>query len=270
MARHARLQNPIIWAESGRNASVDAHQCYPTTHNPKPRVRFYDAALAYIASGGESRYLIGSSLLVRLRDVFVCDIDQDLIDEIAQSLWSDSSPATRARQCYGPISAVLKFSAKRGWCDHWRLARPRHIARAMSLPTADELRKFVACSSPHFRDLVIFLLLTGATAREAIRLDWKHVDLANRTALLVSPRNRSRVVDLDDRVVRRLSRLAHRSGPVFRGPTGKPYTEKRSGGGEFKTARNGAAARASVARIGPRILRKIWHKRQLIGSGSDA
>lgn len=269
MARHARLQNPIISTDSGRNASGDPPQCDSPTHDTKSRVRFSDAALAYIASGGESRYLTGSPLLARLGDVFVCDIDQGLIDEIAQSLWRNSSPATRSRQCYGPASAVLKFSAKRGWCDHWRLARPRYTARATSLPTADELKKFVAHSSPHFRDLVIFLLHTGATAREAIRLDWKHIDLANRTALLVSPRSRSRVVDLDDRVVRRLSRLANRSGPVFRGPNGKPYTQKRNGGGEFKTARNGAAERASVARIGPRILRKIWHERQVIGSGPD-
>lgn len=265
MARHARPQNPIISTDSGRNASGD-----PPAHCSKPRVQFSDAALAYIASGGESRYLIGSPLLARLGDVFVCDIDQGLIDETAQSLWKQSSPATRSRQCYGPASAVLKFSARRGWCDHWRLARPKYTARATSLPTDDELRKFVACSSPHFRDLVIFLLRTGATAREAIRLDWKHVDLTNRTALLVSPRNRSRVVDLDDRVVRRLSRFADRSGPVFRGPSGKPYTQKRNGGGEFKTARNGAAERASVARIGPRILRKIWHERQVIGSGPNA
>lgn len=261
MARHARPLKNITRTKSRRNA------CSTRPFITLAQVRFAEAANAYIMNGGEGRYL-GSPLLKRIGKLYLSQIDQCLIDEIAEELWTGKARSTQTRRCHTVISAVLKFSASRGWCASWRIARPRHVAQRIELPNDDDQKLFIANCSPHFRNIVIFMRCTGASAREVIRLHWSNVDLSARTATLTTPKRRSRLVHFDEAVAARLARLRHRSGAVFLNQNGRPYKQKRLGGGEFKTARNGAAERASVARIGPRILRKIWHQQQILGSDS--
>ncbi|MEH2551623.1 integrase [Bradyrhizobium sp. AZCC 2262] len=257
MARHARLQNPIISTHADRNSPS------PSVHGQRVRVRFSDAAQAYIASGGEGRYLIRSPLLASLADVFVCDIDQHMIDAIAQSLWQDSSPATRSRQCYGPISAVLKFSARQHWCAHWRLKRPKLRKEMSPLPSKADLWKFVHSCQPHLKHVVIFLLRTGADVSETLRLGWVDVDLIRKAARLRSSTGRIRVVNLDEMIIKRLEQTpcALRTGNVFLTHRGKPYSPKRSGGGQLKSALAKSWEKAGI-KITPATLKRIWRARQ--------
>lgn len=223
---------------------------------------FEEAAHAYIDAGGEARYLLGTPLIAMLGKVEVSGIDQEMVDRLAQDHWPDSSSATRSRQCYGPLSAVLKFSARRGWCERWRLKRPKLFKQESTLPTDTELRKFVHACRPHLKRIVVFLLRTGAGVADALQLDWREVDLAGRTARLGKSRGGSRVIALDAIVVQRLAltRPEHRVGKVFLTHHAKPYRVRASAGGQLKSAL-GYAWNESGVKITPSTLKRIWQAR---------
>ena len=67
---------------------------------------FADAALKYIEAGGEERFVL------RLADHFgetpLARIDQAAVDAAALALYPRATPATRNRQVYSPVSAILK------------------------------------------------------------------------------------------------------------------------------------------------------------------
>jgi integrase len=72
---------------------------------------FADAALAYLRADGEAKFLspiIEATGAHALRDKPLADIDQIAIDNAADELYPSSAPATRNRQFYTPVSAVLK------------------------------------------------------------------------------------------------------------------------------------------------------------------
>ena len=55
-------------------------------------------------------------------------IDQDAIDRGARKVYPNASDATRNRQFYTPVSAVMTHAARRGWCAPLLLERPRAAA----------------------------------------------------------------------------------------------------------------------------------------------
>ena len=75
---------------------------------------FAEAVSAYVSSNGEAKYLIGCPVLIDIGDFKLSQVNQQVIDRVALEHWSHAAPSTRSRQCYGPISAVLKFAARRG------------------------------------------------------------------------------------------------------------------------------------------------------------
>jgi len=67
---------------------------------------FAGAASAYMKAGGDRRFLV--PLLRHFEDKPLVEIDQDAIDAAAEKLYPKASPATRNRQVYTPVSAILK------------------------------------------------------------------------------------------------------------------------------------------------------------------
>jgi hypothetical protein len=57
---------------------------------------------------------------------------------------------------YTPVSAVLKFSAERGWCAYRRVKRLRVIKRLSPLPTAENVDRFINAAGPSLRRIEIF------------------------------------------------------------------------------------------------------------------
>jgi integrase len=133
------------------------------------------------------------------------------------------------------------------------------------LPSKDELNSFIKNCAPHIKDIVIFLVRTGVGARETLELDWANVDLETKVIHLPVSAGPPRPMSIDNVIVDRLASLPHRSGRVFRKHDGTPYKDRKNYGGHFKTALLGAAERANVERIGPRVLRKIWIMREQVG-----
>src|SRR6516165_3858723 len=66
---------------------------------------FADAAIAYMTSGGERRFL--APLVEHFGTTALSAIDQLAIDNAAAALYPRSDATTRNRQVYTPISAVL-------------------------------------------------------------------------------------------------------------------------------------------------------------------
>lgn len=77
---------------------------------------FLSAALAYIKAGGEARFVgeydpktkLWSGLIGHFSDTPLGDIGQEAIDEAASVLHPAGSAATKNRQVYTPMSAILK------------------------------------------------------------------------------------------------------------------------------------------------------------------
>lgn len=99
-----------------RGALTDA----PVEANEPAEKTFDEAALSYIKSGGDGQYLgtfdpncgtwVGG-VLSKLTGKTLPEITQQVIDECAVALYPTGSAATRNRQVYMPVSAVLKHAA---------------------------------------------------------------------------------------------------------------------------------------------------------------
>lgn len=155
----ARLKDEI---EGGRFAERDA----PT---------FASAAAAYMNAGGERRFV--TPLLLHFKERALVSIDQEAIDEAALTIYPMATPATRNRQVYTVVSAILKHAGR----DH-KLKRPRGAMgkqrtdwlwpeQAFALfKAADEIDK-------EFGLFLRVLCYTGMRLSEALNLRWTDVRL---------------------------------------------------------------------------------------------
>ena len=237
-----------------RLSTVDVDE----TSCSRDRLRFTEAARRYIAAGGEARHLAPLEEFFGVH--YVDEIVQADIECAAKAICPNASCSTRNRQVYTPVSAVLKFSAARGWCAYRRIKRPRVIRCVSPLPAAEDVDRFINAAGPSLRRISVFLIGTGRTVRETLQLDWQQVNLAHRTAQVRNPRGQIVTVTLPPRVVEMLARFMCRNGKIFRRPDGSPYSERVSAGGQLKKAVEGAQRRSGV-KISPRILRQIWRSR---------
>ena len=211
---------------------------------------FSQAALSYLEAGGKKRFL--APIIKHFTTTPIAKIDQDVIERCAQKLYPNGSAATRNRQVFTPISAVLKHAGA-----PIILKRPRQPRGRDQWLTVEEAERLIVASCPHLRPLVEFLLLTGARAGEALWLDWRDVDLARRHVTFRDTKNGDdRGVPLHPRLVATLANLPHRDGYVFRRPDGLPYAEQRniddtSAGSRIKKAFAGACRRARLSGVSP-------------------
>src|SRR5262249_36975601 len=187
-------------------------------------------------------------------------VDQAAIDRAAKVLYPGAKPGTLNRQVYTPVSAVLKFAAKRGLCEFRQIDRPTQPKGRTRYLTPAEAERLINACSLHLRPLVIFLLYTGARLSEALYLDWQQVNLTQGEVQFLATKNgEPRGVPLHPRLLEELSALPHRQGAVFRRPRDrKPYARKSDGGGQIKTAFSGACRRVGVSGISPHTLRHTW------------
>src|SRR5262249_53126660 len=227
-------------------------------------VTFASAALSYLESSGHKRFL--ESIIKYFATTPLAQIGQDEIDRGARKLYPNASDATRNRQFYTPVSAVMTHAARRGWCARLLLERPRQAQVEIHWLKLEEANRLIEACGKHLRPLVIFLLYTGARAGEALWLDWRNVDLERAHVAFPKTKNGdARGVPLHQRVVAALANLPHRDGVVFRRPDGLPYdrpdpddADDTSAGGRIKTAFRGACKRAGIHDFTPHGCRHTW------------
>jgi integrase len=223
---------------------------------------FAEAALSYLENGGSKRFL--EPIIQHFGTTPLAKIDQDSIDRGARKLYPGGAEATRNRQFFTPVSAVLKHAARRGWCSQIIIERPRMPRGRERWLTVEEAERLITASGPQLRPLVEFLFLTGARIGEALWLDWRDVDLARRQAVFRDTKNgETRGVPLHPRLLATLANLPHRDGCVFRRPDGLPNTPARniddtSAGSRVKNAFAGACRRAGLSGVSPHTCRHTW------------
>jgi integrase len=239
-------------------------------YGKKATATFAHAAVSYLESGGSRRFL--APILDHFGTTPLTGIDQDALDAGARKLFPQASPATRVRQFYTPVSAVLHHAAQRGWCDKPIIARPKQNPARIRWIELEEAERLISACGEHLRPLVIFMLYTGARVGEALWLDWRNVDLSRaHVQFLKTKNNQPRGVPLHPRVVTALASLPNREGAVFRRPDGKPYSalnvnddSDTSAGSKIKSAFHGACKRAGIENFHPHDCRHTfatWHYR---------
>ena len=218
----------------------------------KSDVGFRDAALLYLQSGGEGRYL--KPLIEHFGDRPLTSIDQKAIDDAAKTLRPRAKTSTQNRQIHTPASAALKCAAERGLCNYRRIKRPVQIRAHTREVTREEANRLIKACSASLRPYIVALFFVDVGPGELLRLDWKQIDLDRAQVHFGARNGTARIESLHPRVVASLRRLPHREGPVFRTPSGRSYSDKRP---SIKTAFKAACRRAGIEDLAPRDCRNI-------------
>ena len=171
---------------------------------------FAEAALSYLEHGGERRFL--EPVIRHFGTLPLAQVDQDAIDAAARKLFPNVTGATRNRQVYTPVSAVLHHAAKRGWCARPIIDRPDAPPDRIRWLTIEDADRLIDAASEHLRPLLIFLFYTGARAGEALWLDWNNVNLARGHVTFPETKNgEARGVPLHPRVIAALANCTARA-----------------------------------------------------------
>jgi integrase len=206
-----------------------------------------------------------------LGDVALSSIDQDALPRLRSILprlrsivlRPGASNATYMRQILTPLRALLRYAARRGWCDMPLFESVPTAAGRTRFLLPDEAERLIAAAAPHLQPLLIFLLCTGARLSEALGLEWRDVDLQGARAIFWADQTKSgrrRVARLLPRCVLSLAGVPRLAERVFLAPSTHPYLtgRERGYGGQIKTAWRGALRRAGLADLSPHDLRHTW------------
>ncbi|MDE2106768.1 MAG: site-specific integrase [Patescibacteria group bacterium] len=165
---------------------------------------FLDAAVNYMAATGNEKFV--RRVIERFGQKPLREIDQSAVDHAAIALYPKATAATRNRQVYTVISAVLKHAG-----IEMALKRPKGAAGRIRTEWLSKAQAFALLDAafakdPEFGTLVSFMLYTGARLGEALALSTDNVDLAEGTALFPMTKNgEARVVHLPSVVVSELA-----------------------------------------------------------------
>ena len=243
-------------------AKREAEILTESVYGKQTTVTFAHAVADYLEHGTGNK---ASSLRCSIisKTTLLREIDQHAIDVAAEKLYPKAGPATRNRQVYTPVSAILHHAARKGWCPVPVIQRPKQPKGVIRWLKPEEANKLIGACAPHLRPLVVFLLYTGARAGEAVFLDWSNVNLAKRQATFPKTKNGdARSVPLHSRVVQSLAILPHREGAVFRTPAGEHYAARKdddtSAGSRIHNAFSGACRRAGIADFRVHDCRHTW------------
>lgn len=202
----------------------------------KPRgPTFLSGAVSYIESGGDERFLgefdpdtgKWSGLIAHFGETRPDNIDQAAIDAAAVELYPEASAATRNRQVYTPVSAVLKHMG----IDH-KLRRPKGAQgsqRTAWLWPEDAFRIFASAKTidAEFSILLTVLCYCGPRLSEALcEMTCDGLRIAESFAYLGHTKNGE-------------PRAVHLPPPVVAALANHPRGLDRPGERVFRFAKNG-------------------------------
>ncbi len=177
---------------------------------------FASAADAYLNAGGSDRFMI--PLAKHFGEILLSDIDQAAIDKAATTLYPKANAATRNRQVYTPVSAVMRHAGV-----VIALHRPKGAQGTRRTAWLEQEQAFAILAaatrqSERFGALVAFLLYTGARLSEGLSLTWADVDLDRDSVVIHQTKTEGvRTAFLPKTVVAALSPFKGKPGErVFR------------------------------------------------------
>jgi integrase len=125
-------------------------------------------------------------LILAMGDIKAAEVTQALVDRLPHLLVNDSiapRPILKAStirvEVMTPLSIVLKFGARRGWCDpplFEAVRQDRREEMQILLPEAAE--RLIAAGTRDFKPFATVLFCTGARLGELQKLQWKDVHLS--------------------------------------------------------------------------------------------
>jgi integrase len=178
---------------------------------------FASAAAAYMKAGGERKYV--RRLLDYFGDKPLSHFEQSIIDNGSVEIYPGASPATRNRQVYTPLVAILNFAGV-----SLRIRRPRgsggNRATAWLWPEqAEAIFAEAEKIDKEFAALLIVLCYTGMRLSEALGLTWNDVRLQDGFAYVADTKtDEPRAVYLPPVAVAAMANVELRGGNarVFR------------------------------------------------------
>lgn len=180
-------------------------------------VTFAEAAVSYLSEGGEGRFL--KPIADRLARTKMRDINQTTAETLAALLYPNTSPATRKRQLYVPLCAVLNHGAKRGWCVRPAIEHPSVPEPKTTWSSPERFGKLLAVTKGQLRRFLMVSAYTGARLSEVLAINWDDdVSLPLRAIVLRKTKNgEMRTVHIPDPLLIELSAVPEheRRGPMF-------------------------------------------------------
>jgi integrase len=205
-------------------------------NKPRPR-SFAEAMIGYVKAGGEKTFLAKINAAEIKVDgakrifgqMLLTEIDQSVIDDLAAAIYPNAKDATRNRQLYTPVSAVLQYAADQtSWgFTKGRIRRPPTPLGRVDWRTPKEIQWWLDNAGPE-KAIITGYVGTGARAGELIKLDWPQVSPANHRFTLWegdTKAGRARGIDEQTRVRGLLpQRPADGLGPVYLNGRGERWT----------------------------------------------
>jgi integrase len=200
----------------------------------EPAISFRAAAARYAKLGGEERFL--AKPLAHLGAVAIDQITQQILDDAALKAYPAAASATRRRQFYAPVIAVLRAN---GAVIQLRRAPDGQKRTIFMRPEeADKILKLILSGArypnPWNTALATFLFGQGSRVGETLAIDGKRdISLPDRYAILRDTKNgKERMVTLCPRVIAALTTVPNlgQSGPLFLRYDGRPYAEREGRG----------------------------------------
>jgi len=199
---------------------------------------FASAAVAYMKAGGERTYV--GRLLHHFGHKYLCHIDQSAIDAAALALYPAATQATRNRQVYTPVSAILRHAG-----ETRNLRRPRGSGGNKQTSwlwpeQAESLFEEAGKLDAEFEALLIVLTYTGMRLSEALNLEWNDVRLEDGYAYIPKTKNENpRAVFLPPVAVAALANIGRVDG-------GRTRVFRYAKGGHIYSILRLAANRAGI------------------------
>jgi integrase len=165
-------------------------------------------------AGGERRFL--EPLLKHFGAKLLAQVTQADIDAAAVALYPSASPATRNRQVYSPVSAVLKHAQVT--TPFKRPKGARGESRLCWLKEQEAFALLAAARARHarFGALCTFLLYTGCRLSEALRVKPADIDLTQSYVYVGKTKNgEPRPVHLPPAVVAEIANVEPGKRTVF-------------------------------------------------------
>lgn len=204
-------------------AKVEADLFKRAVYGDKAVATFDEAVTLYLDADGSPDHL--EPIMDRIGHRLLSEVNQALVDKLARELKPEAQAATRVRQIYTPVLAVMNCAAEAGICDPIRLRKPRVAGGRTDYLTPQEAEDWLDALPAHLRRIVTFYLGTGCRATEGLSLIWRDVTLGERRAVFWETKGGyARGADLQARVRKELPKRADASDAlVFLNSRGEPW-----------------------------------------------
>ncbi len=205
----------------------------------------------------ESRPFV-TRLIERFGDTPLALIDQQWALAAERALYANASAATRNRQFWTPLIAIMNAMAECGRCARPQLARPHvRTSTPSRLLSPAEAQRLVQSSAPHLARQLKFILCTGARPGEVFSLRRRDLDVVTGAVTLPASDGPCTVL-LPAVFVGELNGSRESAPHVFEYRRGTAYAPRHGSGGQNKTALRAAARRAHLAPLTLLDLRHTW------------